>query len=245
MGEDPASDSGNDPDTTRRLAQERRIAREQRQAEHEKRAGWIAAEDVLEGRGNPNDLFAALASGKVQCLFAHPARWWLKPWTVPQHIWESAQFKNGKLWRNGVCLEGPHQKLIVDERQWGERLGRSAAPAPPGDMPPIVTDTATNLVEPSAEQPSKRAVETPAPAKKRSTKRATPELYAEHQRAHLASTREYASQSDDEAWAQAKGCSVRHVRDVLRQQFYEGLLPSEQVRFRSRGKRRNPDALKR
>jgi hypothetical protein len=110
---------------------------------------------------------------------------------------------------------------------------------------------------PAEPSPEPEAVATPAPSpastepvaadktKKRATKRATPETYAEHQPAHIEQTGEYASQSDDEAWAQAKGCSARHTRDVLRQQFYEALPPSEQVRFRSRGKKGKPDALKR
>jgi hypothetical protein len=147
MGEEPASDSGNDPDTVRRVAQERRIAREGRQAEHEKRAGWIAAEDVLNA-GNPNDLIRALKSGAVDCLFVHPSRWWLQPSTVPEHVWEAAQFKNGKLWRSGICLEGPHQKLVVNEQQWRE-LGKPAAPAPSADVPPVATHPGADPVEPS------------------------------------------------------------------------------------------------
>jgi len=159
MGEAPASGSGNAPDTARRLAQERRIAKEGRQAERAKRAGWIAAEDVLNA-GNPNDLIKVLKSGAVDCLFVDPSRWWLKPWTVPQHIWESAQFKNGKLWRNGVCLEGPHQKLIIDKRQWGEHLAGPAAPAT------AEGDVLQSRPSQQVEQPdigNKNDVETPAP----------------------------------------------------------------------------------
>jgi len=126
----------NTPDTARRLAQERRIAREQRQAAHEKRAGWIAAEDVLKDANNPNDLIRALKAGAVDCLFVHPTRWWLKPWTVPHDIWESAQFKDGRLWRNGVCLESPHQQLVVNERQWRQHLGGPSLEAmPPAPSP--------------------------------------------------------------------------------------------------------------
>jgi hypothetical protein len=106
-------------------------ALDRRQAEREKRAGWIAAKEVLLNAGNPNDLIKALRSGAVDCLFVHPTRWWLKPSTVPEHVWEAAQFKNGELWRNGVCLEGPHQKLVINERQWRELGKLPAVPAPP------------------------------------------------------------------------------------------------------------------
>jgi hypothetical protein len=46
--EAPASNSGDDPDTARRVAQERRIAREGRQAEHE-RSAYQRALDLTEG----------------------------------------------------------------------------------------------------------------------------------------------------------------------------------------------------
>jgi hypothetical protein len=231
-----------DHDDARRLAQGRRIAKERRQAEREKRAGWIAAEDILKDAGNPNALMRALKSGAVDSLFIDPARWWLKPWTVPQHIWESAQFKNGKLWRNGICLEGPHQKFVINKQQWGE-FAKPHTSAQSADVPPPATDTATNPVElspPSAEHPSQSAVGTPAPVKKRATKRAKPKAYAEHQHAHLASsTGEYASREDDEAWAKANGYSGRHVRNVLRANFFNGLPQTERAKFRKSGKQKS------
>jgi len=130
----------------RRERRERRIAREQREAHREKRAGWIAAEDVVLNADNPNNLIRALKSGAVDCLFVHPTRWWLKPSTVPQTAWEGAQFKNGKLWRNGVCLEGPHQQLVIDERHWREWLGEpsleAAAPVTAEEIPVEKTSNA-------------------------------------------------------------------------------------------------------
>jgi hypothetical protein len=106
-----------------RMRRERRGALDRRQVEQKKRAGWIAAK-VLLNAGNPNDLIKALRSGAVDCLFVHPTRWWLKPSTVPQTAWDGAQFKNGELWRNGICLEGRHQQLVINEQQWRERLGK-------------------------------------------------------------------------------------------------------------------------
>jgi hypothetical protein len=109
-------------------------AARRRQAMREKRNGWITAEGALKTTDNANDLIQALRSGAVECLFVHPLRWWLKPATVPQNIWEGVQFKNGRLWRNGVCLESDHQELVINERQWQQWIAKKdttvAADAP-------------------------------------------------------------------------------------------------------------------
>lgn len=238
MGEEPASNSGNDPDTARRIAQERRIAKEGRQAEREKRAGWIAAEDVLEGADNPDALMKALISGAVDCLFVHPTRWWLAPSTVPEEIWEGARFKNGQLWRNGICLEGPHQQLVVNEQQWREYLtsARPAARSPeePSAAPESAATPAMSLAPgPQAEQPS-------PPPKARTTKRTTIEEYTAFQNDYLKKYRVYASRKAERDWAKAKGCSAQHVRDELRPQYRDGLQPAERTKFQSHSKKAQP-----
>jgi len=133
----------------------RRIAKERRH--HAKDAHWISVEQALkiEGTTDPTRLRMEIKRG-LPCRFRHRGRWWqFKP------VEEIAPLLTG---RNPLDLQDDRWELVVHEKYLRERLGKLAAPAPPGDMPPIVTDTATNLVEPSAEQPSKRAVETPAPA---------------------------------------------------------------------------------
>jgi hypothetical protein len=122
-----------------RLRRERRIAKARRQAYRAKEVDWVDAKDVLKDASNPNDLIKALRSGAVDCLFVNPARWWLPPWTVPLSIWESVQFTNGQLWRNAVRIEGPHQQLVVNKRQWLECLGQPAAPVSSADVTPQVS----------------------------------------------------------------------------------------------------------
>jgi hypothetical protein len=216
------------------------VAKERRQAHRVNEAAWIAAGDILKDAGNPNDLIKALQSGVVDCLFIDPSRWWLKPWTVPQHIWESAQFKNGKLWRNGICLEGPHQKLVINERQWCEHLGRpgleAAAPVPAeGDA---LQSQPPHQVE-QFDISTKRDVETPAPGdktKKRATVRAQLGTYTNHVAEHLERTDEYPSEEDDRIWAQNNSYVQKHVTTVLRPQYREGLAKPEQDRFQDTAK---------
>jgi len=122
-----------------------RTAAKRRQAEREKRAGWIAAENVLNA-DNPNDLIRALKSGAVDCLFVHPTRWWLKPSTLPEQVWKGARFKNGQLWRNGVCLESHHQQLDLFLHlpwQWLATATADARTNPSIAERPINLDTPT------------------------------------------------------------------------------------------------------
>ncbi len=202
--------------------------------------------------GNPNDLMKALRSGAVACLFIHPPRWWLKPSTVPQTAWEGAQFKSdGKLWRNGVCLEGHQQQLVINEQQWGQYSGKPAAPASSADVTSIMTGTATDPVEPS---PSMPPAETPAlssapspqaeqqlpPPQTRTTKRTTIEEYAAFQNDYLKTYGVYASKKAERNWAKAKGCSAQHVRDELRPQYRDGLQPAERTKFQCHSKKAQP-----
>jgi hypothetical protein len=153
MGEEPSSNSGNDPDIARRIAQERRIAREQRRAYCAEEERWtdIAGALKIQGTDNPADLVAALASGKVQHHFQHPARWWVsKP--VPPRLWKEGAISGNKLiGPNGTSLENEHQELRINKQDWRDYLGRSAALALPADVPPPVTEKERLRNAPAAE----------------------------------------------------------------------------------------------
>jgi hypothetical protein len=113
--------------------------------------------------------------------------------------------------RNPIDLEDKYWKLVIHEVFWREYLDRYTKGPAPAEPPP-----------------KKRA---------RATKRATIAEYIAFQNTHLAEHDTYASKSDEEAWAKTKGCSARHVRDVLRPKYRDGLPPAEQAHFQSRSKK--------
>src|SRR5882724_1576316 len=71
--EAPASD----PDTARRVVQERRIAREQREAHRAKEAHWISVERALEIEGTSDSTRLRMEIKlALPCRFRHRGRWW-------------------------------------------------------------------------------------------------------------------------------------------------------------------------
>jgi hypothetical protein len=127
--EAPASD----PDTARRIAQERRIAREGRATFAKKDAHWLTVEQALkiEGTTDPTRLRMELKNG-LPCQFRHRGRWWqIKP------VEEVAPLLAG---RNPFDLQDQDWELVVHERWWCERLNKPAAPMPPADVPSPATE---------------------------------------------------------------------------------------------------------
>src|SRR5262249_37329760 len=80
---------------------------------HPKDRDWIGIEEAT-SLARPDELFRAFESGALLCQWVHPVRHWLAPWSVPRTLWQNAYVRNGKLWRNGVCLEKQHQRLVID-----------------------------------------------------------------------------------------------------------------------------------
>jgi hypothetical protein len=142
-----------------------RIGKGRRVSCRDKEANWIDAKKVLDSTDNPNDLLRALRSG-LDCLFVHPTTWWSpRPRTVPQDIWERAYFKDGKLWLNGTCLEGPHQKLVINRQQWAEHRGQLAAPAEPmSAAEPSASAPPAGMSPTSAAESIGETIATPSPA---------------------------------------------------------------------------------
>jgi hypothetical protein len=118
----------------------RRIAKERRH--HAKDAHWLTVEQALkiEGTTDATRLRMEIKQG-LPCRFRHQGRWWV--WKSPEEI---APLLAG---RNPLDLVDARCELVVHEKFWRDRLGRSAAPAPPGDEPPPATETGADPVEPS------------------------------------------------------------------------------------------------
>jgi hypothetical protein len=234
-------------------ARERRHASDQRKAERIRQLGWISPEDALYIGGARRDLESALNSGVVACRFYHVSRdhggrdhggrWW---------VWKEAEPREAiRIGTDGRSrVDNEQWALRVHQDDWHAYIEKPAAPAPPGDVPPIVTDTATNPVEPSppsAELPSQRAAGTPALAAPSTSKRKRAKVaaqfgtYANHVAEHLKRTGEYPSETDDKTWAENNGYVQRHVTTVLRPQYRDGLAEPEQHKFQdvNKGKRRS------
>jgi hypothetical protein len=130
--EEPASNSGNDPETARRLAQERRIARERREAEHQKQAPWVDPREIA-GEGNPHELETAVRSGRVRIRFVHTSRWWQRKEAIAREA-----IRIGSDGRS--LMDSGHWELRVNKDDWRAYLEKPAAPASSADVPPPATE---------------------------------------------------------------------------------------------------------
>jgi hypothetical protein len=233
-----------------RERRERRGALDRREAQKTKEAAWldIAGALELDGAGSPANLLEACRLGKVRHCFRHKGRWW---WTKPvRHdvLQRATIFENRLIGADGSELENDHWQFQINLSDWREHLGGPVLEvATPGPAEGVASQPHLSQQVEQPDISNKNDIET-APAnntRKRATKRATIETYAEHQRIHLADANtggKYASREDDEAWAKANGYAGRHVRDVLRQRFYEGLPASEQAKFNKSGKAKERSA---
>jgi|GEM_PF-3921449 hypothetical protein len=98
-------------------------AQERRQAHHAKDAHWLTVEQALkiEGTTDPTRLRMELKQG-LPCRFRHRGRWW--QWSPLEEV---APLLDG---RNPLDLQDDRWELVVHEKYWRERLGKSGAPAP-------------------------------------------------------------------------------------------------------------------
>jgi hypothetical protein len=227
-----------DPWAEEPVADARRIAEKRREARIAKDTHWLTVEQALkiESTTDPTRLRMELKLG-LPCRYRRRDRWWV--WKPQEEV---APLLAG---RNPLDLQDGLWELVIHEAFWRERLGRSAAPAPPGDAPPPATETAVEPSPPSAELPSQRAVGTPALAapstskRKRANVRAQPGTYSAHVAEHLERTGEYPSETDDKIWAGNNGYIQKHITKVLRRQYRGGLAEPEQLKFQDKGKHRS------
>jgi hypothetical protein len=216
-----------------RTRREPRIARKRRQAYRAEEEAWtdITGALAIETNDNPARLLEACRLGKVRHRFRHTGRWWQTKPARSDVLQRATIFEKRLIGADGSDLENEQWQFEINVSDWRQHVGR---PSPEAATPLMAEGDAPHQAEQS-DISNKSDVETPAPTdktKQRATKRATLESYAAHQHTHLADTREYASREEDEAWAKSNGYVGHHVRDVLRQEFYDGLPQPERDKFR-------------
>jgi hypothetical protein len=118
--------------TRLRERRERRGAMARREAEHQKQAPWVDPREIA-GEGNPHELETAVRSGRVRIRFVHTSRWWQRKEATPREAI--------RLGSDGRSLvNSGHWELRINEDDWRAYLEKTAATAPPGDVPPIVIE---------------------------------------------------------------------------------------------------------
>jgi hypothetical protein len=199
-------------------------ARERREAQREKDARWIGFDRALEiaaeegVEDGADHLRVALKQGLL-CRFQHRERWWMsKP------IEDVAPLLAG---RNPLDLENGPWKLVVHEEFWRKYVGRLRPTKP-------ALEKSAPVEMPAADVPTDKTL---PPPKTRATKRTTIDEYTAFQNDYLKKYNMYASKDAEAAWAKAKGCSPRHVRDVLRPKYRDSLPVTERAKFQSHTKK--------